>query len=174
MTLIRDEMPFDVARREALLNQAFGACRFTKTSERLRAGRRAAAGLAFAAVDENERLMGTLRLWHVRAGTAGEALLLGPLAVAAAARGQGLGAALMRHGLNTARVLGHRAVLLVGDAPYYTRFGFAPELTRGLVLPGPVERARFLGLELEPGALAGARGLVRATGAMAEGQARAA
>jgi predicted N-acetyltransferase YhbS len=59
---------------------------------------------------------------------------------------------------------GHRAVLLVGDAPYYARFGFERRLTLGLDMPGPVEADRFLGLELEPGALAGARGRVVATG----------
>ena len=60
-------------------------------------------------------------------------------------------------------------VLLVGDAPYYARFGFAGALTTGLVLPGPVDRARFLGLELTPGALAGSKGLVTATGEIARG-----
>ena len=56
-------------------------------------------------------------------------------------------------------------MLLVGDAAYYRRFGFAPETTGSLWLPGPYERSRFLGLELRPGALEGARGLVSATGA---------
>jgi predicted N-acetyltransferase YhbS len=55
-------------------------------------------------------------------------------------------------------------VLLVGDAPYYERFGFSAALTDGLWLPGPYERERFVALELQPGALAGARGLVSATG----------
>jgi predicted N-acetyltransferase YhbS len=63
---------------------------------------------------------------------------------------------------------GHGAVLLVGDAPYYTRFGFSAALTERLWLPGPYERERFLALELTAGALAGARGLVTATGAIEE------
>ena len=61
---------------------------------------------------------------------------------------EGWGALLMRHGLAEAERLGHAAVVLVGDAPYYRRFGFQQALTEGLVLPGPVERERFLGLEL--------------------------
>lgn len=174
MTLIRDEMNFDVAAREALLNAAFGACRFAKTSERLRAGRLPAEGLAFSAVDDDGKLLGTVRLWRVKAGAAGDALLLGPLAVAAEAQGQGLGAALMRHAINTARVLGHTAILLVGDAPYYARFGFSPALTAGLSLPGPVDRARFLALELTPGSLGRARGLVTPMGDMATSTQRAA
>ena len=79
----------------------------------------------------------------------------------------------MRLGLLRAKELGHRAVLLVGDAPYYERFGFFRAGAEGLELPGPVDLARFLGLELQPGALADASGLVRATGALvAPGQDR--
>lgn len=152
--------------RDCLLDRCFGPGRFLKTSEALRHGRRPAAGLAFVLV-EDDRLIGTLRFWNIAAGTAGPALLLGPLAVLPERQGLGLGALLMRHGLAQARRLGHAAVLLVGDAPYYARFGFGPELTQGLTLPGPVDRRRFLGLELLPGALRGASGDVVATGAYA-------
>ena len=55
-------------------------------------------------------------------------------------------------------------MLLVGDAPYYGRFGFTAEATGALWMPGPYERERLLARELVPGALDGARGLVRATG----------
>ncbi|TBW40764.1 N-acetyltransferase [Siculibacillus lacustris] len=161
---IRDERSFDVAPREALLDTAFGAGRFAKTCERLREGRRPAEGLALVAEDRAGRLIGTVRLWHVEAGEAGPSLMLGPIAVAAAARSLGLGGALMRAAIARAGRLGHRSILLVGDAAWYARFGFAPDLTLGLDLPGPVERARFLGLELVEGALAEARGLVVATG----------
>jgi predicted N-acetyltransferase YhbS len=90
--------------------------------------------------------------------------MLGPLAVNCSCQSLGIGAKLMRAALEKAKALGHRAVLLVGDAPYYERFGFTTALTGGLWMPGPYERARFLGLELQPGALAGAFGLVSATG----------
>ena len=70
--------------------------------------------------------------------------------------------------LARARALGHAAVLLVGDAPYYARFGFSAEAAAALMLPGPYERERFLAFELVPGALDGARGLVAATGAFGE------
>jgi predicted N-acetyltransferase YhbS len=72
----------------------------------------------------------------------------------------------MRHALDEAKKLGHKAVLLVGDAPYYGRFGFSRENAEGLSLPGPVELERFLGLELQAGALAGAEGIVSASGRM--------
>jgi predicted N-acetyltransferase YhbS len=142
-----------------LLDAAFGAGRFTKTSERLREGRVPARGLAFVAFDGG-RLVGTVRLWSVVAGTAPRCLLLGPLAVAADIRNRGIGAALMWHALRKAKTLGHRAVLLVGDAAYYNRFGFSAEKTGALRMPGPYERDRLLACELVPGALGGARGTI--------------
>ncbi len=165
MVRIRDEAPADAGAREALLDRAFGPARFAKTCQRLRDGRLPAAGLSLTA-EQDGALVGTLRLWHVAAGGR-PALMLGPLAVDAAARCGGVGSALMEEGLARARALGHAAVILVGDAPYYERFGFRAEATEGLEMPGPVEQERFLGLELAPGALAGAVGTVRATGAVA-------
>lgn len=164
MTMIREEIAADIPFREHLLDRAFGRKRRRKTSERLRAGRLPSEGLAFTAVDEEVKLLGTLRLWDVLAGSAGPALLLGPLAVDCAAQGRGIGAALMRHAIAEAKLRGHRAIILVGDAPYYQRFGFSAGPVADLHLPGPVERQRFLGLELEPGALDGAEGLVAGCG----------
>lgn len=166
---IRLETPSDVPARERLLDQAFGKRRHAKTSARLRDGRTPAEGLAYSAVSQSGKVIGTIRLWNVIAGSAGPALLLGPLAIDKGKRGCGLGRMLMEHALNTAKVLGHEAVLLVGDAPYYGRFGFSEALTRSLHLPGPVERNRFLGLELTPHALDGAEGLVSAAGALTDG-----
>lgn len=163
---IRDEGTPDVAAREALLDAAFGrAERFAKTCERLREGRLPAERLALVADDCAGRLIATVRLWHVAAGSAGAALMLGPIAVAREARALGLGAALMQVAIDRARRSGHGAIVLVGDAGYYGRFGFTAAPTAGLDLPGPFDRARFLGLELAPGALADATGLVTATGA---------
>ena len=162
----RDERAADVVAREHLLDAAFGPARFAKTCERLREGRLPAEGLALVAEDTAGRLIGTVRLWHVEAGEAVPALMLGPIAVDAEARSLGLGGALMRVAIDRARRLGHRAVVLVGDAPYYARFGFSADLPTRLDLPGPVERERFLALELTDGALADARGVVVATGAL--------
>ena len=110
------------------------------------------------------RLVGTVRLWHVSAGGI-PALMLGPLAVEASSRKLGVGAALMDHALAAAKARGHRAVILLGDAPYYARFGFSAAKTGELSLPGPFERDRLLGLELREGALDGAWGMIAATGA---------
>ena len=157
---IRHEIPYDIARREALLDEAFGDGRLAKTAERLREARLPAEGLSFVAVADR-RLVGTMRLWNVTAGPSRPALLLGPLAVARGARDRGIGAALMEHALGEARQRGHAAVLLVGDAPYYGRFGFSAEKTGALWLPGPYARDRLLAREIAPGALDGARGLDR-------------
>jgi predicted N-acetyltransferase YhbS len=163
MITIREEISADVAAREALLDEAFGMERFEKTCERLREGRVPARGLALIAEIDGE-IVGTVRLWHVKAGNTDDALVLGPLAVSRACQSRGIGACLMRAALNRAALAGYAAVLLVGDLPYYARFGFSAGLTDGLWLPGPVERERFLALELQMNALSKAWGLVKATG----------
>jgi predicted N-acetyltransferase YhbS len=159
MVTIRHEAHSDWAAREALLDRTFGEARFRKTCEQLRRARLPSPGLAFGAYD-GDALIGTLRLWDIIAGSAGKALLLGPLAVAPELQGRGVGSALVRHAIHEAALSGHDSILLVGDAPYYRRFGFSSAKVKGLHLPGPVVRSRFQGLELEKGALAGAAGLV--------------
>jgi predicted N-acetyltransferase YhbS len=159
------EAAADVAAREALLDRAMGPGRRRKSSEKLRRGRLPAEGLAFVARDRSGSLVGTVRLWNVAAaGSDGSLLLLGPLAVDPALKGAGIGSALMRVAIEEAARRGHGAVLLVGDAPYYARFGFSAEKTASLSMPGPYEKHRFLALELRQGALNGATGILRATG----------
>ncbi|MEH2613680.1 GNAT family N-acetyltransferase [Bradyrhizobium sp. AZCC 1693] len=160
---IRSEQASDVAAREALLDACFGENRHMRTCQRLRDGRAPAEGLSLSAVAQG-RLVGTVRLWHVSAGGQ-PALMLGPLAVEASCRQLGVGAALMDHALAAAKARGHRAVILLGDAPYYARFGFSHRKTGGLSLPGAFERDRLLGLELCEGALSGAWGMIAPTGA---------
>ena len=162
---IRAERASDVVAREALLDACFGENRHLRTCQRLRDGRAPAGGLAFSAMADG-RLVGTLRLWHVSAGGA-RALVLGPLAVDSLSRKLGVGTALMAHALAAAKSRGHRAVILLGDAPYYARFGFSAHKTGELSLPGPFERERLLALEFEAGALDNAWGMMVATGAPA-------
>lgn len=174
MTSIRHERPADIDAREALLDSAFGDTRYRKSSERLREGRLPADGLAFIAAD-GKRVVGTARLWDIACGEDRPALLLGPVAVAGDCRGRGIGAALVRRAIAEARKRGHGAILLVGDALYYSRFGFSAEKTAALAMPGPFERHRLLALELTPGALGGG-GVIRPAGrpAVSEPTARAA
>ena len=144
---IDDEAVCDVHAREALLDRAMGAGRRRKSSEKLRRGRLPSPGLAFVARNGAGQLVGSVRLWDVAAGGR-SLLLLGPLAVEATSEGKGIGSALMRHAITRAKEQSHGAIILVGDAPYYRRFGFAADKTSGLMMPGPVERHRLLGLEL--------------------------
>jgi len=166
MVAIREEKFADGAARETLLDQAYGAARFAKTSERLREGRLPADGLSLVATERGQ-IVGTVRLWNVTAGPGRPAVLLGPLAVGTAHRNRGIGSALMRRAIARARVAGHGAILLVGDAPYYGRFGFSAAATAELWMPGRFERDRLLALELKPDALADARGMIGATGKLA-------
>jgi predicted N-acetyltransferase YhbS len=160
---IRSEQASDVVAREALLDACFGANRRQRTCQRLREARAPAEGLALSAVAQS-RLVGTVRLWHVSAGGT-RALMLGPLAVDETCRKLGVGAALITRALAAAKARGHRAVILLGDAPYYARFGFSAAKTGELLLPGPFERDRLLGLELSDGALDRAWGMILPTGA---------
>ncbi|MDD1534131.1 MULTISPECIES: GNAT family N-acetyltransferase [unclassified Bradyrhizobium] len=161
--MIRAERAGDVAMREALLDACFGEDRHGRTCQRLRDGRAPAAGLALSAMREG-KLVGTVRLWHVSAGGR-PALVLGPLAVDPACRELGIGAALMHQALAAARARGHAAVILLGDAAYYARFGFSADKTAELALPGPFERDRLLAIEFADGALDGAGGMIVPTGA---------
>lgn len=166
---IEAERASDEAAREALLDRAMGPGRKRKSSEALRRGRLPADRLALVARDASGALAGTVRLWQVQAGISQsgnpvEALLLGPLAVAPEHEGKGIGSALMSAAIAQASRLGHQAIILVGDPAYYERFGFSANLTQTLVMPGPFERPRLQGLELVPGALNGAAGMVAAIG----------
>lgn len=157
------EQDADVAAREALLDAAMGPKRKKKSSERIRRGRRPSEGLALVARDDAGRVIGSVRLWDVAIGEKA-GLLLGPLAVDPAIKSAGIGSALMRHAVSEAARLGHGAILLVGDAPYYERFGFSAEKTGDIAMPGPFEKHRLLGLELVPGALDNAAGVIRPAG----------
>jgi predicted N-acetyltransferase YhbS len=168
MIAYMNEQTGDAFAREMLLDRAFGPARFRKSSEKIRSGRLPSEGLALVARD-GERLVGSVRLWDAAAGRA-PLLLLGPLAIDDDSRGAGIGATLMRLAVQRAQALGHGAIVLVGDEPYYRRFGFSTRGMQKLAMPGPFERARFLGLELVSGALGGAEGVLQATGRLIPAQ----
>ncbi len=156
--VIRPELPADAAAIERLHERAFGPGRFARTAFRLREGAPHLLDLSFTA------LVGTLLVGSVRVSPifAGEtpALMLGPLTVDPAFENRGIGGALLRRCIETARDGGHALMLLVGDEPYYSRFGFRRIPARQLELPGPVNPDRFLALALEEGALERSRGMV--------------
>lgn len=140
-TLTRETMD-DGPEVEALYDTCFAPGREVLSSYRLRDGVPAVAEMCHVARDDLGILAGAIRFWPVLVGRR-EALLLGPVAVHPTRQGEGLGAMLMRAGLGAAQVEGWSRVLLVGDAPYYKRFGFS--LLEGVRMPPPTNPARVLG-----------------------------
>jgi len=139
---LRPETPGDAAHIEALLAHAFGPGRFVKVSERVREFARFRPDLSFCAVEAG-KVVGVVRLWDIHIG-ATPALFLGPLAVHSGRRLDGLGGRLVQHAGEAADTLGEGPILLVGDAPYFERFGYSADPTRGIRLPGPVDPLRVL------------------------------
>src|SRR6056297_641243 len=142
---------------EALYDLCFAPGREALSSYRLRDGVPPVAGLSTVARDADGILAGAVRYWPVRVGDA-RALLLGPVAVHPTHQGEGLGGWLIRESVERARALGWARVMLVGDAPYYGRFGFAR--LEGVEMPPPTNPERVLGLALVPGAWDGVAGTV--------------
>ena len=139
---LRPETPGDAANIEALLDHAFGPGRFVKVSERVREFARFRPDLSFCAVEAG-KVVGVVRLWDIHIG-ANPALFLGPLAVHSGRRLDGLGGRLVQYAGEAADTVGAGPILLVGDAPYFERFGYSADPTRGVRLPGPVDPRRVL------------------------------
>ena len=152
------ETPADALLVEKLSERAFGPGRFARTAYRLREGARPDYALSFIA-RVGTLVVGANRMTPITLG-ATPALLLGPLVVDPIFHSRGIGAALIARSLEEAKKAGHRLVILVGDEPYYTRAGFKRVPGGRLVMPGPVDPARLLYAELEPGAFEGVSGAV--------------
>lgn len=156
---LRPELPGDATAIERLHERAFGPGRFARTAFRLREGSEPFGPSTFVAFVAT-LLVGSIRVSPVSVGSM-RALALGPLAVEPAFEGRGVGAMLMRASIDAATTRGEKLIYLVGDEPYYRRFGFKRAPANGATLPGPVDPARFLVLELAEGALASAKGEMR-------------
>jgi len=141
--------------------QVFGPGRFTRTAYRIREGTPDISPFCRVAVI-GDRVIAALRMTRVRVGAEDGVLLLGPLAVDPELKGQGYGRQLVAEVLDAARAAGIKLVVLVGDEPYYGRFGFVRVPVGQITLPGPVDPLRLLAAELQPGALARTTGLVAA------------
>lgn len=144
---------------EALYDSCFAPGRELLSSYRLRDGVARVTALCLIARDAEGTLAAAIRYWPVRIGaTETRALLLGPVAVHPTRQGEGLGGLLIRESLAEAVKLGWARVMLVGDAPYYARFGFTKLPT--VTMPPPTNPDRVLGLALHPKAWDGVEGLV--------------
>jgi predicted N-acetyltransferase YhbS len=162
MFRILREKPDDRDEVEFLFDLAFAPGRTALSSYRLRDCVPPVGELSLVARDEYDVIAGAIRYWPVRVGAAGTpALLLGPVAVHPTRQGEGLGALLIAESLERARGIGWSRVILVGDEPYYRRFGFSREAAMRLDYPPPTNPDRLLARELAPGAFAGVEGMVR-------------
>lgn len=157
MYQLEEETANDGWEVEALLDLCFAPGREALSSYRLRNGVARVAPLCLVLRDATAILAAAIRYWPVR--VAGRSvLLLGPVAVHPTRQGEGLGGFLIHESLAEARGLGWERVLLVGDAPYYGRFGFRK--LSDVVMPPPTNPDRVLGFELATGAWAGVAGPV--------------
>ncbi|RME15767.1 MAG: N-acetyltransferase [Alphaproteobacteria bacterium] len=161
MITLAEETAQDWWEVEALYDLCFAPGREALSSYRLRDGVAPVADLSLTARDGEGILAGAIRYWPVRVGGA-DALLLGPVAVHPTRQGEGIGGLLIRDSLERAARLGWTRVMLVGDEPYYRRFGFRK--LRGVVMPPPTNPERVLGLALSPGAWDGVAGPVERAG----------
>src|SRR5262245_8092646 len=151
----------DLSAVLALHARAFGPGRFARSAYRVREGTQPISRFCLLA-RVGEELVASVRFTEVTIGGMGGALLLGPLAVEARYAGLGYGKRLVAEGVENARRAGIKLVVLVGDEPYYNRFGFQRIAPGRIRLPGPVDPARWLVAELEEGALAHYEGMVEA------------
>jgi len=157
---IRLQRPDDFPALKQLNEDTFGPGRFARTAFRVREGAAAEPRLNLCALQRGE-IIGAVQFTPVSISGVPGALLLGPLIIEKARNNQGHGLRLMREGLRRARELGYKLVILVGDLPYYARAGFATVPPGRIVLPGPVDPARLLYTELNPGAIEAYSGIVR-------------
>jgi len=156
---IRTAVPNDVPEISRLHARVFGPGRFARSAYRVREGKGHLSRYCLVAhLDGN--LIASLRMTEITIGGRPGAALLGPVAVDADHRGLGLGTTLMNDAMAAARKGGTSLVVLVGDDPYYGRFGFKAVPAGQIVFPGPVNPARILAHELQDGALADYRGLI--------------
>lgn len=157
MIELKSEQPEDRWEVEALYDLCFAPGREALSSYRLRDDVPPVLGLSQVARDSDGILAGAIRFWPVHVGDY-DALLLGPVAVHPTRQGEGLGGSLIRDSVAQAQDSGWARMMLVGDHPYYQRFGF--ERLHGVEMPPPTNPDRVLGLEIEAGSWNGIQGKV--------------
>ena len=166
MYKLEEEVEADWWEVEALYDLVFSPGRTALSSYRLRDGVPTVAALCLVVRDGDGTLAAAIRYWPVEVGGE-DALLLGPVAVHPTRHSEGLGGLLINESLAEARRLGWERVLLVGDAPYYRRFGFTR--LEGVSMPPPTNPERVLGLALKAGAWDRVRGAVTKAAGIAVG-----
>jgi len=160
--IVREALQHDHAAVAQVLQLAFGGSHEAELVAALHEAR--ALGALLVAESSDSQVVGCVALSAVSTPECAEAaagLGLAPLAVTPTHQRAGIGGVLIRRALELARERGAAFVVLLGSPACYARFGFRPAATWGLhcVYDAPAEA--FQARELEPGALAHVRGLVR-------------
>ncbi len=114
----------------------------------------------YALVAEQEGIVvGSIDFYTVALPSGALVPLLGPVVVDADHRNQGLGRALVKHGLH--QVSGREdGILIVGVEEYYALYGFQMACTKNLQLQGEITPFTFMGLEFEEGIFSCEQGMV--------------
>lgn len=151
-TTLTAEKPEHADAIERVLARAFGPGRYAKTSERVRErGAVQEHALTRVALSDSGDVVGVCRIWRVEAGA--PLYFLGPLAVDPVEQSAGLGLALVREAVAACRASDGNGVILVGAERYFRPVGFSVVPAGKVILPGPVDPARLLWLQLRPGGL---------------------
>ena len=144
----------DPALVEEVLDAAFGADRHLRTAYRIRAGTDWLPALSFAALDDDDYLVGTIQLWPVAltdaTGRAFPLLMVGPVAVMPDRQGEGFGKALIATALGAIDPTAPLPQVLIGDLDYYGQWGFSADHTGGWRCPGPWDPGRLLARHAAP------------------------
>lgn len=145
-----------------LHSKIFGPGRFARSAYRVREGSPSREDVSpFCRIAcLGPKIIASITFTDIMIGETEGALLLGPVAVDPDYRGRGIGSNLINEGLKTARSAGRSIVLLVGDEPYYARFGFKSIEGGRIIFPGPLDPTRLLGLSLRKDALLQSSGMV--------------
>lgn len=158
--LVRAEAPADYDAVRALNREAFAG----EGEARLVDAVRGVDGVLSYVAEIDGGVVGHILFTPVTvagATSAARVAGLGPVAVRPSHQRQGVGALLIRAGLEECRRAGYEVIVLVGHAAYYPRFGFTRASAHGLRCEFPVPDEVFMVLELRPGALSGVRGVVK-------------
>ena len=159
--LVLDEELDDHYEVESLLNLVFTPQRNRLSSYYFRQNVNKVGFLCKVIKNDYGHIIGSIRYWPVYIGRKKfSCLLLGPLAVHPICQGEGIGATLVLETLSLAEQHGWERIIIVGDEPYYSRFGFKKKLAKDLIFPKPISQDRLLGLELKSGSFKRVKGEV--------------
>ena len=160
MVKIRPEQPGDVAAIDVVNRAAFNQPNEATLVVLLR---EQASPLVSLVAETDGELVGHVLFSPVTLTGHADATIMGlaPMAVVPAMQRRGIGSLLIRAGLDACARLGCVAVVVLGHAQYYPRFGFRPASAFGLRSEYDVPDEVFMALELVPGRLTGTSGTIR-------------